>query len=388
MFCEMINKNTWRCIADGPQDPITGKRKQISRRGKSKSEAKRRVLEAIEEKKKTKIYDKKIKFSIFSEHWLKQYNLRGNKGTTIEYREYCISILNTYLDRKAMTDIDTLELQNIFNELFNKGTARSTLLGIRNVAKMIFSFAEKIGLIENNPVEAVFVPKKQQTIEEINGDDISKLYLESNELTSFLSYVDDYKNIVFKTIIYLIAFTGMRPGEAIGLKYNDIDLENKTINIHKTVYAKKGVKGDFELTPPKTASSVRIVDIDELVVEKIEYLYKFRKDRGWKVSDFVFGDEKGVPPTVKLLNQAVRRIGAKTSIKKQFRTYILRHTHISLLAEAGVDLNYIMNRVGHKNSNTTTKIYLHVTSGMRKNASEKMHAKFTELLYRKDNKID
>lgn len=45
-----------------------------------------------------------------------------------------------------------------------------------------------------------------------------------------------------------------------------------------------------------------------------------------------------------------------------------------------MDLNFIMNRVGHKNSDTTTKIYLHVTSGMRVNASEKMHAKFTGLL--------
>lgn len=81
-----------------------------------------------------------------------------------------------------------------------------------------------------------------------------------------------------------------------------------------------------------------------------------------------------------MLNQTVRRLGALTDINKQFRTYILRHTHISLSAEAGVDLNFIMNRVDHKNSETTTKIYLHVTSGMRANESEKMHAKFTELL--------
>ncbi|MEK5147023.1 tyrosine-type recombinase/integrase [Psychrobacillus sp. FSL K6-4615] len=58
----------------------------------------------------------------------------------------------------------------------------------------------------------------------------------------------------------------------------------------------------------------------------------------------------------------------------------MRHTHISLLAEAEVDLNFIMNRVGHKNSKTTTAIYLHVTGGMRDNASQKMHAKFTDLL--------
>jgi integrase len=81
-----------------------------------------------------------------------------------------------------------------------------------------------------------------------------------------------------------------------------------------------------------------------------------------------------------MLNQTVRRLGVLTDIQKQFRTYILHHTHISLLAEDGVDLNFIMNRVGHKNSETTTKIYLHVTSRMRAAATEKMHAKFTELL--------
>ena len=81
-----------------------------------------------------------------------------------------------------------------------------------------------------------------------------------------------------------------------------------------------------------------------------------------------------------MLNQTVRRLGALTNIQKQFRTYILRHTHISLLAEAGVDLNFIMNLVGHKNSDTTTKIYLHVTSRMRAAAIEKMQDKFSKLL--------
>ncbi|WP_082332587.1 tyrosine-type recombinase/integrase [Lysinibacillus contaminans] len=160
----------------------------------------------------------------------------------------------------------------------------------------------------------------------------------------------------------------------------DIDLDKKIIHINKTVYAKKSIRGDFELTPPKTFGSVRSVDIDDIVVEKLKLLYQWREDREWITSDFVFGDKEGIPPTVKMLNQTVRRLGALTDINKQFRTYILRHTHISLLAEAGVDLNFIMNRVGHKNSETTTKIYLHVTSGMRVAATEKMHAKFTELL--------
>ncbi|MDP1396230.1 MULTISPECIES: site-specific integrase [Lysinibacillus] len=169
-------------------------------------------------------------------------------------------------------------------------------------------------------------------------------------MKEFLSYVDKHHNIIYRTLIYAIAFTGMRPGEAVALKYEDVDLEKKVIHINKTVYAKKSIRGYFELTPPKTAGSIRSVDIDDIVVEKLKQLYKWREYREWAKSDFVFGDKEGIPPIVKMLNQTVRRIGALTDINKQFRTYILRHTHISLLAEAGVDLNFIMNRVGHKNS--------------------------------------
>ncbi|MGE7999712.1 site-specific integrase [Lysinibacillus sp. NPDC093190] len=242
---------------------------------------------------------------------------------------------------------------------------------------MIFAYAKETGLIEMNPVEATLVPKKKMTLENVITEETAKLYLETNELKEFLSYVDKRRNIMYRTLIYTIAFTGMRPGEAIAL---NVDLEKKIIHINKTVYAKKSIRGDFELTPPKTFGSIRSVDIDDIVVEKLKQLYKWCEDREWIESDFAFGDKEGIPPTVKMLNQTVRCLGNITDINKQFHTYILRHTHISLLAEDGVDLNFIMSRVGHKNSDTTTKIYLHVTSGMRAVATEKMHVKFTKLL--------
>ncbi|TSI06675.1 site-specific integrase [Lysinibacillus sp. BW-2-10] len=380
MFCKPINKTTWLCIADGPRDPVTGKRRQVSRRGKSKGEAKKRVEAAIKELENATCFDSKIKFKEFSGQWLQQYRLKGNKETTNEHREYCISLLNKYIANRKMTEITTLDLQNTFNHLFESGTAQSTLSGTRNVVKMICSYAKDVGLIEVNPVEAVFIPKKQLSVEEINGSKVQELFLETTELKEFLGYVDKYRNVVYRTLIYLLAFTGMRPGEAVSLKLNDIDIEQKKIRITKTTYAKTSKKGDFTLTPPKTHGSIRTVDIDDIVVEKILYLLKYKQDKDWKHSEFLFGDKEGIPPIVKLLNQTVKRIGQKTSITKKFQTYILRHTHISLLAEAGVDLNIIMDRVGHKNSKTTTEIYLHVTSGMKQQAAEKMHAKFTELL--------
>ncbi len=305
--------------------------------------------------------------------------MKGNKETTNEHRAYCISLLNRYLAKKKMTAISTIELQGVLNHLFENGTAFNTLRGTHNAAKMIFAYAKETGLIEINPVEATFVPKKKMTLGEVTTEETAKFYLETDELKEFLSYVDKHRNIMYRTLIYSITFTGVRPGEAVALKYEDVDLEKKVIHINKMVYAKNGVRGDLELTPPKTFSSIRSVDIDDIVVEKLKQLYHWREDREWIKSDFVFGDKEGIPPTIKMLNQTVRRLGILTDINKQFRIYILRHTHISLLAEAGVDLNFIMNRVGHKNSDTTTNIYLHVTSGMRVAATEKMHVKFIEL---------
>ncbi|MER1986621.1 MAG: tyrosine-type recombinase/integrase [Solibacillus sp.] len=381
MFFKQIEKNTWVCVADGPPDPVTGKRRQISRRGKTKTEAKDKVEKAIVELQSTLSYNAKIKFLDFSKDWLNLYKLKGNKETTVEHRKYCISLLNKYMANIKVTAITPIIIQNTLNSLFDNKTAYFTLRGTHNAAKMIFHYAKEIGLISVNPVEGVFIPKKKLAVEDVDGTAVSRLFLNTDELKEFLCEVDKHRNIFMKTLIYTIAFTGMRPGEALALTHKDINFEKKQITITKTMYAKKSIRGDFSITPPKTYNSIRTIDIDDILVEKLKILDAARTRQKWIKSEYFFGEVDGIPTTVKMLNAAVRRIGASTSVDKQFRTYILRHTHISLLAEAEVDLNYIMNRVGHKNSATTTQIYLHVTNGMRNTASAKMHAKFTELLH-------
>ncbi|MER1958846.1 MAG: site-specific integrase [Solibacillus sp.] len=380
MYCEKIDKNMWRCIGEGPRNSVTGKRRQITRRGKTKKEAENRVLQGIAGIKKQTSFANDVKFAEFAERWMTLYELKGNKETTVEYRRYCLSVLSRYLAKEKIVNITSVQLQNVLNDLFENGTAFYTLRGIHNAANMMFNFAKEIGLVAINPVSAIFIPKKKLTLDQVNGEKVGQLFLESHELKEFLNEVDKYRNLVTRTLIYVIAFTGMRPGESIALTHDDIDFENKTIRINKTNFAKKYVRKEFELTPPKTLGSVRIIDIDDIIIEKLQELIEYRKRLKWNDIGYVFGEADGYPTVIKMLNAVVKRIGSRTSVEKPFRTYILRHTHISLLAEAGVDLNYIMNRVGHKNSETTTQIYLHVTSGMRDNASQKMHAKFTELL--------
>ncbi|MER2126339.1 site-specific integrase [Solibacillus sp.] len=380
MYFEQLAKDKWKCIGDGPRNPVTGKRKLISRRGKTKAEAKKRVLEAIEHARVSFEYNEKITFAEFCEQFMVQYRLRGNKETTNIYREYCLSLFVNYIGNVKITAITAKQLQDILNDLFDKKVAHNTLKGTHNAIKQLFKHAADANLISVSPAETLFVPKqKMQLIENIDLE-IRKLYLESAELKQLLNEADKHRNVLFRTAVYLIAFTGMRPGEAFALKKSDIDFNRKVIHITKTMAAKNSIKGEFELTPPKTLNAIRIIDIDDIVVEKIKYLLNFKYLKDWEQSEFIFGDKTGVPPTIKSLNQFCKRLGMAAKISKQCRTYILRHTHISLLAEANVDLPYIMNRVGHLNSKTTTQIYLHVTEGMRKNAASMMHKKFTQLL--------
>lgn len=162
MHFVQINKTTWRCTGEGPRNPSTCKRRQITHRGKSKGEARKRVEKAIDELKKAYTFDAKITFDEFSQDWLKLYRMKGNKETTNEHRAYRISLINRYLAKQKMTAISTIELQGVLNYLFENGTAFNTLRGTHNVAKMIFAYAKETGIIKINPVEATFVPKKRK----------------------------------------------------------------------------------------------------------------------------------------------------------------------------------------------------------------------------------
>ncbi|MGF9979317.1 tyrosine-type recombinase/integrase [Viridibacillus arvi] len=380
MYYKQIDKKSWLCVGEGPRNPVTGQRKQISRRGKSKKEAEAKVLEAIKKSEKNFSFDEKITFDEFSNVWLENYLFRGNKESTIDHRKYCINTINNYMAKVQINKINTLFYQKFLNQLMTEGSSLSTIKGINNVAQMIFKYAKEVGLIDNNPTESSFTPKPKLEIKDIQEDRIEKLFLNSDELKTFIEEVERYKSPVIRTLLYILTFTGMRPGEAISLYKDDIDFDKATIRINKTTYRMNRIKGEFKLTPPKTLGSIRIIEVDQFILEMIKEMQHFQHKYKYVESEFLFGMNDGFPTTIDYLRTVVRRIGEKTIISKQLHTYMLRHTHVSLLAEAGVDLTYIMNRVGHRNSKTTTEIYLHVTKGMRESAQVKMHQKFSALL--------
>lgn len=376
MHFKQVDKTTWICVTEAPRDPVTGKRRQVSRRGETKKQAEKKALEALKELKSQRDFDQKITFENFSAKWFQNYSNRGVKKSTLEQKKYCVNKLNSKFGKMQIKNITSLFYQNTLNEL-NENLSRETMKSIHNTMQQIFAYAMQVGLIEKNVLDGTFVPKAPEVFSDVN--EVEQLYFNKKELKAFLKVLDSYNSPVIKTVLYVIAFTGMRPGEALVLHKKDIDWEENTISINKTMYRKNGIKGDFEITPPKTKAATRIIDVDPLIMNMLQemenYQYLMYKD-----SEFVFRLNDGMPCTVDYLRTVTMRLGIKAGIEKKCHTYMLRHTHISLLAEAEVDLAYIMARVGHKNAITTTQIYTHITSGMRKKSMTKLHNKFTEIL--------
>ncbi len=145
----------------------------------------------------------------------------------------------------------------------------------------------------------------------------------------------------------------------------------------------------YELTTPKTDGSIRLISMEQSVMDmlrkvvqendkhKMQYrtLIEDYHDKG-----FVFARANGFPIVTKTILTRMNRLMRKTSIKKYATPHIFRHTHISMLAEAGVDIATIMKRVGHEDIDTTMQIYTHVTDKMKKDATEKISNLYGNIL--------
>ncbi|CDQ41465.1 tyrosine-type recombinase/integrase [Virgibacillus salexigens] len=395
MKCEKITlksgQTRWECVADGPRHPATGKRNQITRRGKTQKEAKNKVLteiRSLEDTHVNKKYTRKMTFDEVADKWLEVYELTGKKKNTLRIRRQEVSVLNKHIAKMPISNINHATYQEVINNI-TPNRARTTVQNINTTANMVFKYAKRNHLITENPATDVVIPKKRKTIEEIRENNIEEKYLEHHELNEFFEAVEKHGLKYDKERFYTLAFSGMRSGELCALQKSDLDFEQNTIDINKTIYNEKNNMKDYELTPPKTDGSIRQITVEEpvmkilkeVVVNNDKHKMQFRTlIEDFHDKDFVFSRPNGYPFVTKTILIRMDRLISKTSIKKHATPHIFRHTHISMLAEAGVDIATVMKKVGHEDIDTTMRIYTHVTDKMKKDASEKISNLYGNIL--------
>lgn len=364
-------------------DPKTGRRKQTTRRGfKTKREAEvaaRHMENDLE--KGIGVINNSITFGEFAKRWIKMYEEEnGVKPGTVRIRNHEINNLNKHLENIKMTDITWQRYQNAIHKLSNE-FAKNTLDGIHVTAGMIFNKARQLDIIKKDPTEFAYIPKKNKTVEELENEEELPKYMEKEELALFLQVAQE-KGLELDFEIFLtLAYTGLRVGELCALKEGDISYNNGyLLSVTKTYYNPVNNVKKYSLVTPKTKTSRRTIDVDPMVIEAlkgvIERNKEIKKEVGKEYHDknFIFINRNkypGYPVYPKIIQQRMARILKLANLNQALTPHSLRHTHTSLLSEAGVSIERIMERLGHSDDEITKQVYLHTTDAVRKRDAEK-----------------
>lgn len=249
---------------------------------------------------------------------------------------------------KNIEDIKPSDLKLWQNDLLNANKAK-TVKNKRAVFSKILINAHLDGLIEKNPFEMVSMPKdNKRSLDIDNLDDEKDVYqvdpFSMEEIKILLNRADGW----FKNFIQLAFFTGMRTGELLALRWGDINFQNKSIKIKRSI--RKG-----ELTAPKTASSIREIDMLPFAEEALKSQQKFTFLKGGFV--FVKPDGSNFTDAEQIREVYWYKLLKLCKVDKRI-LYQTRHTFASQMLANGEDLVWVSHMLGHKDMQITSKTYV------------------------------
>lgn len=322
---------------------------------------------------------------------------RGLKDNTFQNYKY---MYNTFVRPKfgklKISQVKKSDVKRFYNYLADeRGLQASTIDSIHTVLHQVFDLAVDDGYIRSNPSERVLKELKQAHC--FQKEKRKALTVAEQEL--FLDYLRNtprYRH--WYPIFAVMLGTGLRVGEATGLRWCDIDLDEGLIDVnHTLVYYSHGPqKGcSFNVNTPKTKAGERVVSMLGFVKEAFLEERENQKETGISCkasvdgyTDFIFVNRYGDAQHLGTLNKAIRRIIRDcndTQFEKSenpevllphFSCHTLRHTFTTRMCEAGVNIKVIQDALGHADVSTTLGIYADVTKDLRKDEFAGLDAYF------------
>ena len=184
----------------------------------------------------------------------------------------------------------------------------------------------------------------------------------------------DYSEWEYYVFFNILFYTGLRKGECHGLRWSDIDFESALLNVERSILQKysKSERVDI-ITPPKTKSSIRTLQIPQPLIDILK-THKERKKqlRGFSEDDLICSSGERCLRDGSIYNRKVQFAGLAGI--KQIRVHDFRHSHVSVLANAGINIQEIARRLGHTRVEETWNTYSHLYSREEEKAVDILNA--------------
>lgn len=366
-------RQRWEAQVSYKNDVGEAKRKKFT--GKTQREVKRKKNDWIQSLDNGLLPEaSKLTVGIWADRWLEDFVKPSVRTKTYEKYSSCMKYVKEKFGEVLLSSLAVPDVQRFFNELLltggveNKGLASSTVRGVRRYFIGCLGKAVKLGLLIKNPVKLTDPPRLvKEEIKPLNKEQ-AKLLLQVAKAEAVQSLINNRKNAEMSecdvySAVYIALSTGMRLGEVLGLKWEDVLFEQMTLMVRRSrVSTQKGVI----IEEPKTGIARKI----PIHLDLVNALKTHKKRQEWhkkRIAElyddqaWVIGGSFGKNYNPKhFSSRKYKKLLLKAGIDKKFTFHDLRHTHASLLLLEGINPKIVQERLGHASIEMTLDTYSHL----------------------------
>ncbi|GAA6735390.1 tyrosine-type recombinase/integrase [Thermus oshimai] len=334
-----------------------GRPKRITVYGKTRAEVAAKLAElSAQAFKGTLPKPEAITFREWAERWLARKEKEVRPKTALVYRQD-LAHMTTVLGDLRLQALRPHHIREALDRLAEKGLSPRTIRKALTLTRAVLEEGVKLELLPRNPADAVEyrAPTSPKAAAALGPEEVARLLEAAQGERLFPAF-------------YLMLAVGLRRGEVLGLKWEDLDLEAGLLRVRR---ARVGVGGKVVESYPKTRNALRAVALPPDVVAVLQDLRARQEEEArmagedWQGSGYLFTDPLGRPVHPDTLNKVLRRVLKRAGLP-EVRVHDLRHTYATLALRRGVPVEVVSERLGHSTPAFTLATYRHVLDEERR----------------------
>lgn len=287
--------------------------------------------------------------------------------TRESYRWMLLQYVLPRLGDRRLDQLGPMEIQELYNTMSAKGLSPRTVRYAHSILRSALGQAVRWRMLNSNPADLVELPaKKPKEMRALSPEEASR-------------FLEAIRGDRWEVLWEVLLVTGLRPGEALGLKWGDVDWEGGRLRVQRTLRRADGNKWSFG--EPKTDRSRRSVVVPPSTMDSLRRLRarqaEVRLQRGADYDaslNLVFAIHNGLPVDYRVVARRHFRPLVKAAGLEPLRPYDLRHTCATLLLAAGEHPKVVAERLGHSSTVMTMDVYSHVLPDMQEAAAQRLEA--------------